>query len=254
MTGTIELCADRETWKKRQLDSTSRDPAQRTKAVGNSGNFQLSGPHRLSHGADSRSSPRPVCLSLQPHVALPCSVSKGQSGRPSKGSDSVGRRHEAWRLCSVVSLVWGGAKTPGQMMRCKRQGKKMEVALHRDYCKLQVPYRAVEPKIGGWVCNVALPRLRYACSNCAYRQLGLVNFNPRMGQNSSLPPGCTVGCRVPPRQNGSLHLSCKMEVRKRPWEWRSFRPACLVCIRVVGRGCTGQAAMSCGAGGLDCCG
>lgn len=104
MTGTIELCADRETWKKRQLDSTSRDPAQRTKAVGNSGNFQLSGPHRLSHGADSRSSPRPVCLSLQPHVALPCSVSKGQSGRPSKGSDSVGRRHEAWRLCSVSGL------------------------------------------------------------------------------------------------------------------------------------------------------
>lgn len=64
-------------------------------------------------------------------------------------------------------------------------------------------------------------------------QLGLVNFSLRMDRTLLyVPSGCTVGCRVPPRQNGSLHLCCKMEVRKRPREWRSFRPACLarVCV------------------------
>lgn len=179
MTGTIELCADRETRKKRQLDSTSRDPAQRTKAVGNSGNFQLSGPHRLSHGADSRNSPRPVCLCS--HMSLCHALSQRVS--PAGNQKVLTVWGDDMETGDCLQRLWFGAEQDARaddaVQEMARQ--KMEVALHRDYCKLQVPYRAVEPRIGGYatlpclVCDMPA-----ATVHTQYIQLGLVNFNPRI--------------------------------------------------------------------------
>lgn len=123
--------------------------------------------------------PRPVCLCSHMSLCHALSQRVGPAGN------------------QKVLTVWGDDMETGDCLQCLWFGaeqdaraddavqemarQKMEVALHRDYCKLQVPYRAVEPRIGGYatlpclVCDMPA-----AIVHTQYIQLGLVNFNPRI--------------------------------------------------------------------------
>lgn len=111
------LCADKETHGKKaaRVDDESRPRAQR-RAVGDSGNFQLSGV--LVRTVQIHAAlPRPRCLCS--HMLLPMLLCQR-----AKGSDSVG---DDMKVGDCLQCLGFGAeqRRPGQMMRCKRQGKRV---------------------------------------------------------------------------------------------------------------------------------
>lgn len=151
-----------------------------------------------------------------------------------------------------MSLVWGGAKTPRADDAVQETRQKSSVALHQDYCKLQVPYRADEPKIGGGYAT--LPCLVCDMPAAAVHPAGAGQLQSEDGQNSSL---CAVRMHggMPrsaeaERESASLLQDGSAEKASGMAQLPSGMSCACVCVRVVGRGCTGQAAMSCGADGL----